>query len=183
MDASGLIHHQEVQESTSPGLYIGIGARLRQARERAGFSIAHVARETKISSYYLDAIEAMDRAALPPRAYALGFVRCYAEFLGLDTKEIVGAFKEHFYDDTPPLGDLSPVQAPSWMDFRLPRGVGIALVCTCALALATWYGLRMPARSEAAVPAVPEAMAGWSQTPRQASLPGEGAAATGLDGG
>ena len=136
---------------------------LQQARLRTGADLNDIAIEIKISSRYLEAIEAMDRAALPPQAYALGFVRCYAKYLGLPAEDIATQFKAHFYDDAPPLGDLSPAPAPAWVDFRLPRGTGIALVVVCALALATWYGMRIPARTAAAVPAVPEALSDWAR--------------------
>ena len=171
MDASGLALQPTEPCGSEQGIENIVGDQLQRARLRAGASLDDIAIEIKISSCYLEAIEAMDKAALPPQAYALGFVRCYAKYLGLPAEDIAGQFKAQFYDDTPPLGDLSPAPAPSWVDFRLPKGTGITLVIVCTLALATWYGLRIPARTAAAVPAMPEALAEWSRLHKLDDIP------------
>ncbi len=171
MDASGAILHQADMVDTDNSGSLGVGNTLRLARVRAGLSVFDVASATKINSEYLEAIESMDRAALPPRAYALGFVRCYANHLGLGADELVCEFKAQFYDGVLPLGDLSPRPAPAWVDFRLPKGSGIAFVIACALGLATWYGLRAPSQSMAGVPPVPEALADWAKSQDIGSVP------------
>ncbi len=171
MDASGAILHQTDMDNAVETASHGVGDTLKLARLRADLSLHDVASATKINSEYLEAIESMDRAALPPRAYALGFVRCYANHLGLQADEMVSDFKTQFYDGLSPLGDLSPRPAPAWVDFRLPRGTGIVLVVVCALSLATWYGLRAPSQSMAAVPAVPEALEGWAKSQDLNSVP------------
>jgi len=171
MDASGALHYQSEFSGAAEMTSQGIGDALRFARQRANLSIADVAAATKISTEYLEAIEAMDRAALPQRAYALGFVRCYANHLGLNAEEMVSGFKGQFYDGVSPLGDLSPRPAPAWVDFRLPKGTGVVLVIACALGLATWYGLRAPTQSVAAVPPVPEALADWANSKDLSDVP------------
>jgi len=171
MDASGALHYQ-AETFDTPGVNThGIGDTFRAARLRANQSIADIATATKISSEYLEAIESMDRAALPQRAYALGFVRCYANHMGLNSEEMVSNFKAQFYDDATPLGDLSPRPAPAWVDFRLPKGTGIVFIIACALCLATWYGLRSPAQSATIIPPVPEALAGWANSDKLGDVP------------
>lgn len=64
------------------------GQVLCRAREAAGFARAQVAQLTKIPERHLLAIEQDDFAALPARAYAVGFSRTYARALGLDEAEI-----------------------------------------------------------------------------------------------
>lgn len=64
------------------------GQILCRAREAAGFARAQVAEITKIPERHLLAIEQDDFAALPARAYAVGFSRTYARALGLDEAEI-----------------------------------------------------------------------------------------------
>ena len=66
----------------------GVGATLRAARERHGWSIADVAQQLRIRPPVLEAMEAGRFEKLPNGAYALGFVRSYADFLGLDRDEI-----------------------------------------------------------------------------------------------
>src|ERR1700712_4601452 len=64
------------------------GQILCRAREAAGFARAQVAQLTKIPERHLLAIEQDDFAALPARAYAVGFSRTYARALGPDEAEI-----------------------------------------------------------------------------------------------
>jgi cytoskeletal protein RodZ len=63
---------------------IGIGETLRRERERQGLSYQQVEAELRIRSHYLRMMEDGRLDALPGAAYARGFVREYASFLGLD---------------------------------------------------------------------------------------------------
>lgn len=70
------------------------GALLVDARKRKGLSVADAAGALRIRQVYLEAIEQGRLSDLPGAAYALGFVRTYAEYLGLDGNEIVRRFKD-----------------------------------------------------------------------------------------
>ena len=61
-----------------------IGAYFSAVREAAGFSIEEIAKRTHIKAAYLNAIELMQFDDLPSRPFALGFVKTYAEALGVD---------------------------------------------------------------------------------------------------
>jgi len=61
-----------------------IGEILRAAREKKKLSIEQVHRETRISVQTIRALEQDDFGALPSETYLKGFLRTYAEFLGLD---------------------------------------------------------------------------------------------------
>ncbi|MCX7353656.1 MAG: helix-turn-helix domain-containing protein [Alphaproteobacteria bacterium] len=73
---------------------LATGALLVDARKRKGLSIADAFGALRIRQVYLEAIEQGRLSDLPGVAYALGFVRTYAEYLGLDGNEIVRRFKE-----------------------------------------------------------------------------------------
>jgi hypothetical protein len=79
------------------------GALLRQRREQLGLSIDDVSRATKISGGILRAIEAMDIAKLPARAYARGFVRSYAREVGLNPETTVTAYWQFIEAQAPGL--------------------------------------------------------------------------------
>ena len=68
-----------------------IGARLRQARELRHLSLAQVSETTKIRSQYLQALESDDLSAVPSTAQARGFLRIYAELLGIGLDELAPA--------------------------------------------------------------------------------------------
>ncbi|WP_067931304.1 helix-turn-helix domain-containing protein [Alicyclobacillus kakegawensis] len=61
-----------------------LGETLRRRREELGMDLDQVERMTKIRKRYLSAIEQGDWSALPGDVYGRGFVRSYAEALGLD---------------------------------------------------------------------------------------------------
>ena len=70
-----------------------IGDRLRQARERRGVSIAEASATLKIRAPILDAFEREDHSQLPPRVYALGQLRTYAAYLGLDPATVAAGWQ------------------------------------------------------------------------------------------
>ena len=61
-----------------------IGPSLREARTRRGFSPADVHKAVRIRERYLTALEEERWDMLPGDAYTKGFLRTYAEFLGLN---------------------------------------------------------------------------------------------------
>ena len=70
-----------------------IGDRLRQARERRGLTITEVSAILKVRAPILEAFEREDHSNLPPRVYALGQLRTYAAFLGLDPASVVAGWQ------------------------------------------------------------------------------------------
>ena len=66
---------------------------LREARNRGGYSIADAAHVLRIQEHYLEALEEGRFDQIPGTTYAIGFLRSYSGFLGLDPDEIVDAFK------------------------------------------------------------------------------------------
>ncbi|MGE5589774.1 MAG: RodZ domain-containing protein [Bacillota bacterium] len=71
-----------------------LGQELRAAREKRGVTIADVQAETKIRSRYLEAIEQGKFDILPGDVYTRGFLKTYAEFLGLDGHAMVERYKQ-----------------------------------------------------------------------------------------
>lgn len=72
----------------------GVGALLRASRQRCGEDLEEVAHMLRIRPRQLEAIEEGRFYELPGTTYALGFVRAYAEHLGLDSDEVVRRFKD-----------------------------------------------------------------------------------------
>lgn len=70
----------------------GFGERLRQEREAREITLRQIADETKISLRYLQALEADDLKSLPGTVFNKGYVRTYAEFIGVDPNPLVAAY-------------------------------------------------------------------------------------------
>lgn len=75
---------------------LDIGATLRAAREQQAITIDDAAEATKIRPSYLEALEGEAFDRLPGPTYARGFLRAYAEYLGLDPQPLIDEFSERF---------------------------------------------------------------------------------------
>lgn len=91
-----------------------VGAQLAAARLAAGLSLETVRAGTKVKIVHLEAIEAGDSASLPATPFAAGFVKAYAQFLGLDPEEFARAYRaEHAPAPEATEAPLAPVAAPA----------------------------------------------------------------------
>jgi cytoskeleton protein RodZ len=73
-----------------------IGNSLREARVRRGVDFAQAELATKIRGKYLRALEEEQFAVLPAQTYVKGFLRTYAEYLGLDGQLYVDEYNSRF---------------------------------------------------------------------------------------
>ena len=85
---------QEVEE---PDLSTGLGAVLRNEREKQGLTLDRVASVTKLRGKMVEALENERWEELPQPVFVRGFIRSYAGVLGLDEKELL-----HLYERAAP---------------------------------------------------------------------------------
>jgi len=108
-----------------------IGSTLREARQRQGLELADVERETRIRSRYLAALEAERFDLLPARAYAKGFLRSYADWLGLDGRLFLDEFNSRFPE--PELSWIAPPEEPLGAVWALRRPLVLVAVLLVGL--------------------------------------------------
>jgi cytoskeletal protein RodZ len=73
---------------------VGFGGALRAMRESRGLGLQEIADSTRVRRAYLAALEEMRLDQLPSRPFAIGYVRAYAQVLGIDAEDAVAKFKE-----------------------------------------------------------------------------------------
>src|ERR671930_214227 len=73
-----------------------IGSSLREARLRQRLDFPEVEQATKIRAKYLRALEEERFDQLPSQTYVKGFLRSYAEFLGLEGQLYVDEYNSRF---------------------------------------------------------------------------------------
>ncbi|SES77019.1 protein RodZ, contains Xre-like HTH and DUF4115 domains [Oceanobacillus limi] len=73
---------------------MGIGSKLKEAREEKDISLESLQDTTKIQKRYLIAIEEENYGILPGKFYARAFIKEYATAVGLDPNELLEEFKE-----------------------------------------------------------------------------------------
>jgi hypothetical protein len=74
-----------------------IGSSLKDARLRKGLDLAEAADATKIRSRHLQALEDEQFDILPGQTYVRGFLKTYADFLGLDGQLYVDEYSSRFW--------------------------------------------------------------------------------------
>lgn len=150
---------------------LSVGTSLRNARGKTGKSLAEVATMLRIRQPYLLALEEGRHRDLPGGAYAIGFLRTYAEFLALDGEEMVRRFRAEASGD---LNSRSELVFPSPVsEGRIPGGAVLFVgLLVAGLAYGGWYLLSSRDSSVAEmVPALPERLS--SVLNRPASVTGE----------
>ena len=78
-----------------------LGLIFRDARIKSGKTIEEASRETKIAKKYLIAIENENFDIFPGETYLIGFLRNYAQFLELDSDELVLKYRDFKIQEQP----------------------------------------------------------------------------------
>jgi hypothetical protein len=114
-----------------------IGNSLREARVRRGIDFAQAELATKIRGKYLRALEDEQFALLPAETYVKGFLRTYAEYLGLDGQLYVDEFNSRFVsgEEHEPRVRRSAARAPQRRHRRIETNV--VLIALAAIAIPT----------------------------------------------
>jgi len=70
-----------------------IGEQLKQARIKRGLSLDQVSQATHIRKHYLEALENDQRDTLPSPVQGRGFLRLYADFVGLSSADLLAVWE------------------------------------------------------------------------------------------
>ncbi|HMP39074.1 MAG TPA: DUF4115 domain-containing protein [Roseiflexaceae bacterium] len=111
-----------------------LGERLRSARESHGISLSQAAAETRILQRYLVALEDSDYINLPGDVYTRGFIRNYAEYLGLAAEELIQLYRSE-RGQTDPIKVVAAVSAPRIRLLFAPSVVGVFFVVLTMIGL------------------------------------------------
>jgi cytoskeletal protein RodZ len=121
-----------------------IGSSLREARTRQGFDFTEMEFRTKVRAKYLRALEAEQFEQLPGHTYIKGFLRTYAESLGMDGQLYVDEYNSRYVvgDEERPLRTRRvPTQSRRQRQHRESRLVVVAvtaMILVTALVIAAW---------------------------------------------
>jgi len=76
-----------------------VGEILSEKRAELGYSLEQIEKETKIRKHYLEAIEKNDFTVLPESTVVKGFIRNYAQYLGLVPENVLAVFRRDFREN------------------------------------------------------------------------------------
>lgn len=113
---------------------ISVGNELRQERLRKRLDLAVIAKETRIGTAILEAIENDRFECVPGGAYRRLLLRQYARALGMDSDAIIAEFKRQYVEPPLPL-PVPPKRSrsPIWADLAWAIGVLACLAATYAV--------------------------------------------------
>src|ERR1043165_3330850 len=116
---------------------VALGERLKRAREAKGMSLDDVANRTRIPIRHLQNIEREDWDALPAVTYAIGFVRNYANAVGLDGATLARELRDDIGGPTHRAAapeyyaEADPARVP-------PKSLAIAVAIAAALLIGAY---------------------------------------------
>ena len=153
-----------------------VGAELQAARERLGWTLPAIAGHLRIRLPFLQAIEDGRIDALPGNAYAIGFLRTYAQALGLDPDEVARRVRAEAAEANRKTELNFPAPVP---ERGVPAGAIVLVGALVAIAAYVgWYKMSGNSHPTAAmVQSVPERLAPLAEKPAPAAVP-PGAPAT-----
>jgi cytoskeleton protein RodZ len=114
-----------------------VGMELRAMRLQRGESVAQISQVLRIRKDMVEAIEHSRQDLLPGQAYAVGFVRSYADYLRLDTADVVRRYK----------AEMAAVEPQGHFSIAVPEdeqrfsfvSIGIILLCLAGAVAGAWY--------------------------------------------
>jgi cytoskeletal protein RodZ len=126
-----------------------IGNSLREARMRRGVEFAQAEVATKIRGKYLRALEEEHFDVLPAETYVKGFLRTYAEYLGLDGQLYVDEFNSRFVQGEATEARPRRVPArPTPRGRRMETSVVVvalgAIAVLMVIVISAWTGSKKP---------------------------------------
>jgi cytoskeleton protein RodZ len=121
-----------------------IGRILEQKRKERGLSLEEVEQATKIRKRYLKGLEREDFAILPDAVYAMGFLKTYANYLGLDGEALSRQLKSSrktrsergiTYDPKPESDFEKPLITPGGLRGAQKRKISTSAMVTVIVAV------------------------------------------------
>ncbi len=134
-----------------------VGEILRRTRMHYGQTLFQIEGVLRIRASQLEALETGDVTQLPGRVYAIGFVRSYSEYLGLDGDKMVHLFKEQSVGrQKKPLLSSFPVPAS---ESKIPNMMVVGGSIFGVLVLIGFVSFMMfPENPRDGIPPVPDAL-------------------------
>lgn len=112
-----------------------LGARLRQARESQGLSLAQASVDTRILQQSLAALEEGAYQRLPSDVVIRGFIRNYAQYLGLPADELIELYRRE-RGATDQIRVVAATTPPRSRSYVLPSFFGVFFVTVALVGLA-----------------------------------------------
>lgn len=112
------------------------GAILKKAREEKKLDIETIERDTTITRLYIEALENEEADTFPGEPYLIGFLRNYAEYLGVDSAEVIKLYHAKRIQESPVPEGLLIKHRPAWI---IPTVVAVSVLIAGGLFLGAYF--------------------------------------------
>ena len=148
-------------ENNQLGGHADVGQLLKQTRIGLGQTVEDVCQLLRIRKIYVEAIENGEYSLLPNGPYGIGFVKAYAEHLGLDGSEIARRFRE---ENNAPAARTQLTFPKPVQESRVPGGAVLLIAALLGIgAYGGWYYLSSQGKTIAdLVDPLPERLASYT---------------------
>jgi cytoskeletal protein RodZ len=116
-----------------------LGEILRMQRESKGLTLEQAAEDTRIREKFLAALETGDHHALPGAVYTKGFLRNYAEYLDLDSADLVALYTAERVGTPEPRRRFAPMRPVMRSGMYISPAILVPIVVLAAVALFVGY--------------------------------------------
>ena len=150
----------------------GFGTEFKKARESRGLTLEKIAAETRISTRFLKAIEGEEFHILPGGIFNRGFIKTYAQHLGLNTEQVLAEY-ERLSNATqqPALVDEAPPSLPAEVEPVARRAIQKELypvaIIVAVLLILIFYLVNRNSRTDSIIDSPPEPAAQQAGQPPQ----------------
>ncbi len=127
-----------------------VGEYIKRERELRGFTLEEVSRLTKISMRYLRALEEDNFECLPAEPFTKGFLRAYAQCIGLDSHEVMLVYEEARETEESLKSEIGKEESSAGQEkHRVARKliIGGSVLAACVIAVILIAALVMEKRS------------------------------------
>lgn len=100
---------------------MALGQHLRKARESRKLTTSQVAAATHMKMQTVEAIEQEDFSRMPAAIYCKGFIKLYAEYMGMDPDPLTREYVDRFVNPPPPPEPELPDEAPASFNMSFNR--------------------------------------------------------------
>ncbi|MBQ3670462.1 MAG: helix-turn-helix domain-containing protein [Treponema sp.] len=125
------------------------GEILKKAREEKYLDFDTISRETSITRRYIEALESEQENIFPGGTYLKGFLKSYAEYLGLDSERILQLYRSKTLQESPVPVELTAHEKPKFLLPLIFSIVGAVLVGTIVV-LVIFFNKKLEDAKEAA---------------------------------
>ncbi len=117
-----------------------IGSKLREARMSQNIDVTDVESYTKIRAKFLRSLESEEWDLVGDDTLVKSFLATYAEYLGLDPRELVEEFSMHRGVDAHQMSPMAPTRSRQAAESQFPQRAALIVGLVALAGLLIWIG-------------------------------------------